>query len=53
MKTPNPGSSEAIKAGCCCAVLDNHHGQGFHMKGELVFWMNECCKLHGSGKECS
>ena len=25
--TPNPGSQEALDAGCTCAVLDNNHGK--------------------------
>jgi hypothetical protein len=27
--TPNPGSDEAIKQGCICAIYDNCHGTGF------------------------
>lgn len=26
--SPNPGSPEAIKAGCTCPVMDNRRGQG-------------------------
>ena len=26
--TPNPGSIDALKMGCLCAIYDNHHGQG-------------------------
>lgn len=44
---PNPGSDEAIKQGCKCAVLDNHHGQGFFMAGAFQFWITEDCPLHG------
>lgn len=29
MNTPNPGSDEAIAAGCRCPVLDNAHGRGW------------------------
>ena len=47
---PNPGSDEAIKKGCCCAILDNGHGQGFMIDGKLCFWMNEECPLHGQGE---
>lgn len=25
---PNPGSPEAVDAGCLCSVIDNHYGQG-------------------------
>jgi hypothetical protein len=31
MTTPNPGTEEAIKQGCKCPVLDNHHGRGVLM----------------------
>jgi len=42
----NPGSDEALKRGCRCAVLDNAHGKGyFGMKG--VFVMTADCPLHG------
>lgn len=27
MSIPNPGSKEALDAGCTCAVLDNCHGK--------------------------
>jgi len=61
MKPPNPGSSEAIKQGCACPVLDNNHGHGFptpgrglHAKDEngydehaISFWINGECQLHG------
>jgi hypothetical protein len=33
-KKPNPGSDDAIDAGCTCPVLDNGHGKG-HL-GEKV-----------------
>jgi hypothetical protein len=26
--------------------LDNHHGHGFVMGGETVFWISEKCPLH-------
>ena len=29
MNLPNPGSDEALAAGCECAVLDNAHGKGW------------------------
>jgi hypothetical protein len=44
--TPKPGSDAAIEAGCTCPVLDNHHGHGFVMGGETVFWISEKCPLH-------
>lgn len=43
----NPGSSEALKKGCKCPVLDNNYGTGFLLKGDQVFYMNENCPLHG------
>ena len=46
-KAPLPGSSEAIKAGCTCPVLDNHHGRGFMLDGETCFWYSGDCPLHG------
>jgi hypothetical protein len=43
---PNPGSDEAIKEGCTCPVIDNHHGRGFMYGGELSFWYNYGCPVH-------
>lgn len=50
-EVPNPGSSEAIEQGCTCAVLDNHHGQGFPMTQDdgvvrASFWISQGCPLH-------
>jgi hypothetical protein len=45
-KNPNPGSDEAIKKGCTCAVLDNGHGNGCGRKdkdGTPLFWITETC----------
>lgn len=43
--TPNPGSSEAIAAGCICPVLDNAHGRGY--RGQPgVFVMTVGCPVH-------
>lgn len=39
-----PGSDEAIAAGCSCPVVDNHHGKG--MPGGM-FWVDAGCPLHG------
>lgn len=47
MSTPKPGSDHAIQQGCACPVLDNHHGHGFTMNGETVYWISESCPLHG------
>jgi hypothetical protein len=45
----NPGSSEAVKAGCSCPVMDNYHGKGCgHTEnGHPLFWVNGDCKVHG------
>lgn len=42
---PSPGSPEAVKKGCLCPILDNHHGQGYQgIKGIYVYSGN--CPLH-------
>lgn len=43
---PNPGSDEAIKKGCLCAVLDNRHGLGAFDFGDGMFWITQGCILH-------
>jgi hypothetical protein len=54
---PNPGSDEAIKQGCTCAVLDNGHGKGAYggdlkmPTGEPLFWISEDCPIHGAGED--
>lgn len=47
--TPNPGSDEAIKQGCLCAVMDNCHGRGCGRSedGKPLFWITGDCPLHG------
>lgn len=53
---PNPGSDAAIAGGCACAVMDNHHGQGFPYwtgKGNetiTAFYINAACQMHGGGQ---
>lgn len=42
-----PGSKEAIKCGCICPVMDNHHGRGFPYGGSLCFWHSVDCPIHG------
>ena len=42
----NPGSEEAIKAGCKCPTIDNNNGDGY-MGQDGVFVQNEYCPLHG------
>ena len=44
-KVPNPGSPEAVEAGCLCPVLDNHYGKGSD-KSNTKFWYNSSCPLH-------
>lgn len=48
---PNPGSDEAVKAGCQCPVLDNARGRGIPWGGQTVFYVDETCPLHGRKKE--
>lgn len=45
---PNPGTEEALAAGCRCPVLDNRHGLGGFDLPDGMFWFNEQCPLHGS-----
>jgi hypothetical protein len=45
-KILNPGSDEAIEAGCECPILDNGHGMGY-MGQKDVFVMIETCPIHG------
>jgi hypothetical protein len=49
---PNPGSPEALVAGCTCPVLDNEHGVGAYVDehGVPQFWINEECPIHGEVK---
>ena len=44
---PNPGSKEAVKIGCTCAVLDNHYGAGIYGGRGGTFWVSASCPLHG------
>lgn len=41
----NPGSDEAIEAGCTCPVLDNAHGRGVGAEPGTQFWYTEGCPL--------
>ena len=45
---PNPGSTEARKAGCLCPVMDNHYGKGMPYPDGPRFWANAECPLHGT-----
>lgn len=43
----NPGSAEAVKAGCLCPVMDNNHGKGFSDgKNARLFWYTSGCPVH-------
>jgi hypothetical protein len=48
--TPNPGSTEAVKRGCKCPVIDNRYGKGVRDDRE-EFWINGGCPLHGFDAE--
>lgn len=41
----NPGSKEAVDAGCLCPVLDNNRGRRKPWPGD--WWVNTDCPLHG------
>jgi hypothetical protein len=43
---PNPGSEEARKRGCICAVIDNHYGAGIVVDKDPVFWITAGCPVH-------
>lgn len=45
----NPGSDEAVKEGCTCAVMDNNYGSGsgwLDDNGDPAFWVTEDCPVH-------
>jgi len=50
---PNPGSEEAQKQGCKCAVIDNHYGEGLSYPGVKgpAFWITADCPIHGTKAE--
>lgn len=47
VKIPNPGSPEAVKQGCLCAVMDNMNGAGISW-GDMgpMFWISGDCPIH-------
>ena len=52
----NPGSDEAIAAGCTCPVMDNGHGRGYlggetNGQGWTAFIVTRDCPLHGKKAE--
>lgn len=51
--TPNPGSPEAVQAGCTCPVIDNNYGRGTLdlVDDPPLFWNSADCPLHGDKNE--
>ncbi len=56
LKDPQPGSPEAIEAGCCCPVL-GENGEGTQLISpeefnvgniQLSYWMTIECPVHGA-----
>jgi hypothetical protein len=47
--TPNPGSREALDAGCACAILDNNHGK-FAPWPPDGWWITQGCPVHAPGE---
>lgn len=47
---PNPGSAEAVAAGCTCPVIDNGRGRG-STYGAGMFWITDGCPLHAAPAE--
>lgn len=50
-RVPNPGSQEAVSAGCKCPVLDNGHGRGYmggvvDADGRPLFIYSAACPVH-------
>ena len=45
MSKPNPGSDEARKHGCTCAILDNNHGK-FAPWPPDGWWITAGCPVH-------
>lgn len=44
----NPGSPEAVAAGCSCPGDDNEHGAGAYIvDGKPVYYMSSGCPIHG------
>jgi hypothetical protein len=42
---PNPGSEEAQRQGCICAVMDNNHGR-FAPYPPDGWWITQGCVVH-------
>lgn len=43
MTPPNPGSDEALAAGCSCPIMDNGHGRGSYLGNWII---SVGCPLH-------
>lgn len=43
---PNPGSDEAVAAGCSCPVMDNNRGLVPPFAPD-AWWITATCPLHG------
>lgn len=48
---PNPGTAEAVEAGCTCPVMDNHYGHGVPFGKGVQFWYTEGCPVHTNKEE--
>lgn len=52
MGRDDPGSRSAIRKGCTCPTSDNLHGKGITtLDGDVYFWMDDDCPLHGKTKD--
>lgn len=45
---PNPGSDEALAAGCRCPIMDNGRGK---RPGPWGWVVNAECPMHGRGSD--
>ena len=50
MKTPNPGSDDAISNGCRCPVIDNARGRGYMGQPDF-FVLSADCPMHWPTRE--
>lgn len=44
---PPPGAPEAVRLGCVCPQIENHHGRGFLQDGRTRWWTRQDCPVHG------
>lgn len=47
---PNPGSNEALDAGCICPVMDNNHGKYAPYPPD-GWWIDPECPVHGQNPD--